>query len=132
MCESRKVLIVDDDDQLLFGTRRRLEAAGYVTCVASDGDEGVRTASDELPDLVLMDVRMPRLDGLAALAQLRNNPATKDIPVVMLSASLSDQGTALDLGARYFVRKPYSGQQLLTAVEHAIRHACDASAPADV
>ena len=116
----KKVLIVDDDVQIIAGTKLRLAHAGYDTCVANDGDVGVQIAQAEHPDLVLMDVSMPRLNGLEALAMLRVDSRTQRIPVVMLSASLHDQQTALDAGARFFVRKPYSSQDLLSAVEKAL------------
>jgi CheY-like chemotaxis protein len=116
----KKVLIVDDDVQICAGTKLRLESAGYETCLASDGDLGFEAACEECPDLVLMDVSMPRLNGLDALTLLRANERTSRIPVVMLSASMPDQRKALDAGARFFVRKPYSGQDLLAAVEKAI------------
>jgi CheY-like chemotaxis protein len=116
----KKVLIVDDDNQIVAGTRLRLTHAGYDTCTANDGDVGVQVAQDEHPDIVLMDVSMPRLNGLDALARLRADCRTDRIPVVMLSASMPDQQTALDAGARFFVKKPYSSQDLLTAVERAL------------
>ncbi len=118
--QRKKVLIVDDDVQILAGTMLRLEHAGYDTCLASDGDLGVRLAQQVLPDLVLMDVSMPRLNGLDALVRLRSDRRTAQIPVVMVSASLPDQRTALDAGARFFVRKPYTSQDLLSAVEKAL------------
>ena len=120
MCDQKRVLIVDDDEQIRFGAQRRLEAAGYATSLANDGDIGVELAEQQQPDLVLMDVQMPRMDGLTALCSLKNNPVTSGIPVVMLSASPRDQRKSLDSGARFFVRKPYSSQQLLTAIEHAM------------
>lgn len=116
----KKVLIVDDDVQIVEGTRLRLAHAGYDTCTANDGDVGIQVAQDERPDIVLMDVSMPRLNGLDALARLRADRRTAHIPVVMLSASMPDRRTALDAGARFFVKKPYSSQELLIAVERAL------------
>ena len=116
----KKVLIVDDDSQIVEGTKLRLIHAGYDTCTANDGDVGVEVAQAEHPDIVLMDVSMPRLNGLDALARLRADRRTVHIPVVMVSASMPDQQTALDAGARFFVKKPYSSQDLLIAVERAL------------
>ncbi len=112
----QKLLIVDDDDDVLSGIRCRLTAAGFETCVARDGAEGIETALRECPDAILLDVRMPRLDGLCALKILRSQAETRHIPVVMLSASLPDSQLALDSGARYFLRKPYRASTLMAAV----------------
>lgn len=109
MLEKRtKVLVVDDDAQTLMGTSLRLAHSGYEICTATDGDIGVQLAFSEQPDIVVMDVSMPRMNGLEALVRLREDNRTALIPVVMLSASLRDKQTALDAGARFFVSKPYS------------------------
>ena len=115
-----RILIVDDDEDILRGARIRLKGAGYKTFLAHDGAEGVLSAVENNPNAIVMDVRMPRMDGLTALAQLRGRRETKDIPVVMLSASLVDQQAALNAGARYFLTKPYQGETLLAAVDSAL------------
>lgn len=120
MSGKNTVLLVDDDHAILEGARLRLRASGYDTLAASDGLEGVATAMKVKPDAIVMDVRMPRMDGITALTELQENEETKDIPVIMLSASLIDQQRALDAGARFFVSKPYVGTDLLRAVESAI------------
>ncbi len=99
----------------------RLKSAGYHTSVASDGDEGVRKAIEDKPDAIVMDVRMPKKDGMAALIELKEMEQTKCIPVVMLSASIVDQQRALDAGARFFLTKPYQGQDLVASVSAATR-----------
>src|SRR3989338_8223729 len=80
-----KVLIVDDDAFLsgVYATKLELDGFGVVT--ARDGEEGVRLAQKEKPDLILLDVLMPKLDGFEALRQLKANPETKPIPVIMLT-----------------------------------------------
>jgi CheY-like chemotaxis protein len=118
--ESKEVLIVDDDPQLTFGVSRRLEAAGYATRIAADGAEGVAQAQLRPPDLILLDVMMPKMDGMSALARLHSDGATRDVPVIMLSASLPDQRKALDAGARFFLKKPYSHEELFAAMEQAV------------
>ncbi len=111
-----KVLLVDDDRDILEASSMRLRSAGYQTMAAGDGLEGVALAERHHPDAIVLDVRMPRLDGLSALNELRKNELTSDIPVIMLSASLLDQQAALDAGARLFVTKPYRSQHLIDAV----------------
>ncbi len=120
MPSKQTVLLVDDDPAILEGARLRLRASGYDTLNANDGIQGLATAIKAQPDAIVMDVRMPRMDGLAALAELQENEDTKNIPVVMLSASLRDQQMALDAGARFFITKPYEGKTLMRAVESAI------------
>ena len=122
MCDHKDVLIVDDDPQLAFGVSRRLEAAGFHTRMAADGAEGVEQAARQLPDVILMDVLMPKMDGMTALARLRADQATCSVPVIMLSASLSDERKALDAGARFFLKKPYSHDQLFAAVAQVTAH----------
>ena len=125
MSDRPTVLVVDDDQDVVKATSLRLRAAGYHIISAFDGGQGVLAAIDQQPDAILLDVRMPRMDGLAALEKLRQCDQTKDIPVVMLSASLVDKQAALDAGARYFLTKPYEGETLLAAVESAITEASE-------
>lgn len=120
MTRQRKVLLVDDDWDVRIAATLRLCAAGYDTVTADDGDEAVASAVEHRPDVIVLDVRMPRLDGLQALGRLRERGDTKNTPVVMLSASLRDQQAALDAGASFFVTKPYQGSTLLAAVKSAI------------
>lgn len=120
MPDQRTILLVDDDRDVLLGTAMRLEAAGYQTTVAHDGNEVLSIALAHRPDAIILDVRMPQKDGLSALAELQAEKRTKDIPVVMLSASLGDQRAALEAGARFFLSKPYSGPMLVNAVKKAI------------
>jgi DNA-binding response OmpR family regulator len=119
------VLLVDDDRDIAFGTAMRLRAAGYKTLLEVDGVDGVASARKYQPDVILLDVRMPRMDGFQALAELRLGDDTKGIPVIMLSASMRDQQAALDGGARFFQCKPYEPGDLLAAVETAICEADD-------
>ena len=119
MLAANRVLVVDDDRDVLRATRLRLEIAGYKTFSASNGEEGVASAVELHPDVILLDVRMPRMDGLTALAILGDRAETENIPVVMLSASVVDQRAALDAGARFFLSKPYQGKTLLAAIKSA-------------
>ncbi len=118
--QSSCVLLVEDDHDVAFGTSLRLRSAGYQTLIAHDGFEGITVARKERPTAIVLDVRMPRMNGLVALDKLQHDERTKNIPIVMLSASVVDQQAALDAGARYFLTKPYQPTALLTAVEKAI------------
>jgi len=114
--DKSKILIIDDDHQISVGAGVRLRAAGYDTIAAYDGAEGIASANRDRPDAIVLDVRMPVMDGLTALKNLKADPNTQEIPVVMLSASVVDQDAALDAGARFFIRKPFDGRSLIEAV----------------
>lgn len=120
MPKSATVLIVDDDAEIVRGVSLRLAAAGYRMLTASDAESGIATAVANQPDVIVLDVRLPRRNGLSALSDLKSRPETKQIPVVMLSASVVDQQAALDTGARFFLRKPYRGDVLVQAVRTAL------------
>ena len=120
MPEPATVLMVDDDREIVRGACLRLQAAGYRMLIAGDAEAGIAAAIANHPDAILLDVRLPRRDGLSALSDLKRRPETKHIPVVMLSASVVDQQAALDAGARFFLRKPYRGDMLVQAVRAAL------------
>ena len=112
------VLVVDDDANLSELVRGALENRGYATAAAHDGLEGVRLAKEKKPHLVILDVNMPRLNGWEALRYLKENPATKDIPVLMLTTEgmIKDVEKALGIGAKSFLVKPFDSQRLLKKV----------------
>lgn len=120
MPEQHTVLVVDDDREIVTAATMRLRAASYRTLTAYDGESGVALAAKGRPDVILLDVRMPCKDGLTALRELQQCCDTKDIPVVMLSASVVDQQAALDAGAQFFLKKPYCGDTLLLTVARAL------------
>ncbi|NND96176.1 MAG: response regulator [Pirellulaceae bacterium] len=119
-CKQATVLVVDDDEFIRHATSLRLASNGYEVLKASRGDDGVAIAKSQQPDVIVMDIRMPGLDGLAALRLLRTDPTTDAIPVVMLSASPENQNAVLDSGAQFFLQKPYSKESLLSAVQAAL------------
>ena len=125
MPDKRRVLLVDDDREIVRGVGIRLRAAGYEILTAFDGQAGLLAAKENLPDAIVLDVRMPVMDGLTMLRRLRDYKETEAIPVVILSASVVDQGKAraLEQGARYFLEKPYDPKSLIEAVEAAIAEA---------
>ena len=109
--------MVDDERKIAQAIRVRLQAAGFKVLAAYDGAQGVETATREKPDAIVLDIRMPVMDGLTALTKLRENEATRHIPVVILSASLVKNREAIDRGARYFLEKPYEAQRLLDTLQ---------------
>ena len=116
---TKSILIVDDDQDIAEGAAIRLRSAGYDIVFAHDGHDGCERAKRDRPNAIVLDIRMPKMDGIAVLGNLKNSDDTKSIPVVMMSASVVDEQVALDAGAKYFVRKPFHGQSLVEAVNSA-------------
>ena len=116
----QRVLFVDDEEEIRLSAGMWLSAAGYETSYARDGVEGISVAGESKPDAIVLDIRMPRKDGMTVLTELQQRADTRHIPVVMLSASLVDQQRALESGARFFLSKPYSRTKLVAAVSAAI------------
>lgn len=113
------VLVIDDDRAVTGVIEAVLTKVGYQVHVAHDGLEGVRMAGEIGPDLILMDIAMPGMDGYAATERLKNTPALKDVPVVFLSGRTAgeDGGLAFTKGGVTFVRKPFTNQQLRDLVK---------------
>lgn len=115
-----KILIVEDEEILLTALSEELNQEGFEVSGAKDGIEGVEKAVSEKPDLILLDLVMPRLDGIGALKQMKENTQTKEIPVVILT-NLSDYdkvSDALSLGALdYLVKANYRLEELVTKIK---------------
>ena len=122
MTERPRILLVEDDRRIVRALRIRLLAAGYETIVAHDGQAGIGAATQDQPDAIVLDIRMPGMDGLTALAKLREQETTQHIPVVIYSATISEtaKNRAFDLGARYFLNKPCDTNTLVQAIRSAI------------
>lgn len=119
----RCVLLVEDDRFLQKAAETTLRRRGFVVLTASDGEEALRVAREARPDLVLLDMIMPRLQGLEVLRILKGDPATADIPVLMLSnlGQTVDQQHALDAGAAgYLVKANISLAELADRVDQAL------------
>jgi two-component system cell cycle response regulator DivK len=116
-----RVLLVDDNEASADMLRRRLERRGFVVIAARDGRSGVAAAEQEQPDLVLMDLSLPEIDGWQATRLLKANPATSHIPVVALTAHafLTDRQRSLEAGCDEFETKPVNFDALLAKI-HAI------------
>jgi DNA-binding response OmpR family regulator len=125
-----RVLLVDDDNDIAQGIRLRLNATGYDCTIAADGYAGLQSAMADPPTVILLDIRMPKLDGITLLRELKQIPATSSIPVIVVSASLVEQNNALDAGARFFLTKPYDGAHLLQTIRYALDEAAVANIPA--
>ncbi len=117
MAESR-ILIVDDDREIARAIGLRLGKVGFKTVTAFDGQQGLAAAQSDPPDAIIMDLRMPVMDGFTMLERLQNSVHTRNIPAIILSADAADKARlkALRAGATFFVEKPYKAQDLIDAL----------------
>ena len=116
-----RVLVVEDDKSILLGLRINLTSEGYDVVVAEDGERGLELARSEHPDLVILDVMLPRMNGFEVLDTLRKEGLS--MPIIILSARTGeiDKVTGLELGAEDYVAKPFSLAELLARVKAALR-----------
>jgi len=119
-----RILIVDDSPSQLLGIQRIVEKLGHDILTATDGAAGVEAAKAELPDLVLMDVVMPNLNGFQATRTLARDASTKHIPVILVTTK--DQDTdrmwGMRQGARAYITKPFSEDELSEVLERVFSH----------
>jgi DNA-binding response OmpR family regulator len=117
----RRVLVVEDDVSITLGLRINLEAEGYVVLEAEDGERGLELARQDLPDIVILDVMLPKMNGFQVLQAIRGEGLT--MPIIILSARSAemDKVTGLELGAEDYVAKPFSLAELLARVRAALR-----------
>nr|MBC7245907.1 response regulator transcription factor [Chloroflexota bacterium] len=123
MTEERKhVLIVDDEPRMVRFVRMNLELEGYQVSTASNGMEAIEKVRDELPDLVILDIMMPEMDGYETLERIRQ---ISSVPVIMLTvkAEEEDKVRGLELGADDYITKPFSPRELASRVKAALRRA---------
>lgn len=118
---SARILVVDDDAKIASFLRRSLALEGYEVAVANSGTEGLRLFSESLPDLMILDVMMPGVDGIEVCKRIR--AAGESLPILMLTArdSLSDRVLGLDTGADDYLVKPFALEELLARVRALLR-----------
>jgi two-component system alkaline phosphatase synthesis response regulator PhoP len=122
-----RILVVDGEQNILELIKYNLEREGYQVILASDGVSAVATAQREKPDLILLDVMLPKLDGLAVCRELRSSEVTRKIPIIMLSARGEelDKVLGLEMGADDYVTKPFSSRELLARIKASLRRQQD-------
>lgn len=125
----KKILMVEDDASIASALSIRLGAQGYQTLTASDGRSGLAVAADQMPDAILMDIRLPDIDGIEVCHRLRDDPTLAHIPVIFLSANINDvaRNEAAGVGAVACIAKPYEIRAVIAAIEAATdTTACEA------
>ena len=118
-----KILVIDDEEDILELLRFNLTKEGYQVCSASTGEEALSLARTEHPDLVLLDLMLPGIDGLEVGRRLKADPLTRSMPIVMLTAKgeESDIVTGLELGAEDYITKPFSRKVLVARLRAVLR-----------
>ena len=119
------MLVVDDDEAITTPLKIRLCAAGYDVSSAPDGISGLKAAHEKRPDVILLDIHMPGMDGFEVNRRLKAVPKLSDVPVIFLSAHAQEatRQDALAAGAKYFLPKPYRAVQLIAVIEAVIAEA---------
>ena len=123
-----RILIIEDERPMRAALADALEGEGYRVLTAADGEEGLARALSETPDLILLDLMMPRLDGYALCAELRQRANTVPILILTAKGRLEDRVKGLDLGADDYLVKPFSTEELLARVRAVLRRVTRASA----
>lgn len=115
----KKVLLVEDDQVLRENTAELLELSNFKVITACDGEEGLRIALSEIPEIIICDIMMPKLDGYGVLEQLSHHASTKFIPFIFLSAKTERQDVrkGMNLGADDYITKPFTEDELVSAIE---------------
>ncbi|MHB9134751.1 MAG: response regulator transcription factor [Armatimonadota bacterium] len=115
----KKILAVDDERHIVRLIQVNLERAGYQVVAAYDGREALKKIAEEKPDLIVLDVMMPYMDGLETLKQIRANPEMRNLPVIMLTAKAQDQDVfqGYSHGVDIYLTKPFNPMELLTFVK---------------
>jgi CheY-like chemotaxis protein len=119
-----KILIVDDEPDCLSTIKYRLSHSGYKVVTAADGQEGLERAQQESPDLILLDINMPVMDGREVLKCLRKHPALKNTPVIMVTAccEMQDIAIASSYGISDYIAKPFDFTDLVEKIQNALEH----------
>jgi DNA-binding response OmpR family regulator len=119
---AKRILFIEDEDDMVSLMRLRLEAAGYEFISAADGEEGVNKVYSEKPDLVLLDIILPKMDGYDVCRKLKADPGVRHIPVIVVSASGGKdlQKKCADAGADGVIIKPFDAKELLDRIKGAI------------
>ncbi len=124
MSERKRILVVDDSKTAQMMTSLIVSKASFDVVTASDGEEGFQKAQSERPDLILMDVMMPKMDGFEACRKLRSCESTRDIPVIMVTTrgEADNVEVGFDSGCTDYVTKPVNSVELLAKIRNHLEH----------
>ncbi len=126
-----KILIVEDEKPILEAIQYNLEKNGFRVLTAADGEQALERCQHEAPDLIILDLMLPKLDGLEVCRHVRQDPRTRRIPILMLSVKNdeTDKVVGLELGADDYLTKPFSPRELVARVKAVLRRGHDEAPP---
>jgi len=115
----RKALLAEDTIPIRLVIKTIISKIGYELTIVDNGVDAVQQSVDLQPDVILMDIMMPKMDGIQATLKIKTNPKTKHIPVIMLTALKTSDAvlTSYDYGADYYINKPFSNEELIKAIK---------------
>lgn len=116
----KRILIIDDEPHIVKTIKDRLEFAGYTVITAYDGEEGLKKVNEEKPDLILLDILMPKMDGYNFLRALKLDENIKDIPVIILTAKAQMKELFVPEGILNYITKPFDQKELLEKISKAL------------
>jgi len=121
----KKILLIDDEPELVKAVEIRLKSTGYEVSVAYDGRAGIHEAKEIKPDLIILDLLMPIMDGYAVANELKDDPETKHIPIIILTASQREdlRTRCREIGVTSFIMKPFETSDLLMMVKAILKEA---------
>lgn len=120
--EGKKILIIEDDPEERLILRKELRKEGYIVYEAPTGEEGLKIFKEDKPDLVILDVMLPGIDGWEVLRRIKKGPLSRRVPVMMLTGKSEDKDKikGYEIGADYYVTKPYNVAKLLPVIKSLI------------
>ena len=121
---AKKILVVDDEPFIIQMVTSRLNASGYETVTGEDGQDGLQKARTEKPDLIILDVMMPKMDGFQVCATLKQDTRFQNIPIILFTAKYGDEANQIgmqDCGADAFMSKPFEAKILLEKIEELLK-----------
>lgn len=123
MASQKKILVVDDEEDMQKILKIRLEQENFNVLIAGDGESGAKVTEQEMPDLILLDIMMPKVDGYSCLKSIRGLPKTKDIPVIMLSGKEEEKVRDLFAFQKIsgYIEKPFELDNLVAKVKEVLK-----------
>lgn len=121
---NRTILLIEDNEQNRYLATFLLESCGYKVEAAPDGPRGLELVSSKMYDLILLDIQLPTMDGYTVAAAIRNNPETRDIPIVAVTsyAMVGDREKAIDSGCNGYIEKPINPDIFVAEIERFLKH----------
>lgn len=120
---NKRILLVDDEKDMVYAVKMQLEAEGYEVIVAYDGQEGLDKARKEKPDLIILDLMLPKIDGYKVCRMLKFDEKYKKIAIIMFTARIqkSDEKTGYEVGADAYMTKPFEPRKLIAKIKELLK-----------